>query len=93
MGKKKATEGLTNLSDLRDEIYGFGTALRQVKSYFKSCSRQHSGQFLGEGLEKSYPPHKVRVYVKHGAPMDSLKTILAGLLTTAGHLANRSSSF
>ncbi len=45
------------------------------------------------GLEKSYPPHKVQVYEKHGAPMDSLKSILAGLLTTAGHLANRSANF
>ncbi len=48
---------------------------------------------LPEGLEKSYPPHRVQVQVKHGAPMDSLKSILAGLLTTAGHLANRNASF
>ena len=54
---------------------------------------QHSGQFFGEGLEKSYPPHRVQVYEKYGAPMDSLKSILAGLLGTAGHLANRSGSF
>jgi hypothetical protein len=44
-------------------------------------------------LEKSYPPHRVQVYVKHGAPMNSLTSILAGLLATAGHLANRSVSF
>lgn len=54
---------------------------------------QHSGQFWGEGLEKSYPPHKVQVQVKHGARMDSLNSILAGLLTTAGHVANRNDSF
>jgi hypothetical protein len=54
---------------------------------------QHSGQFWGEGLEKSYPPHKVQVQVKHGARMDSLNSILAGLLTTAGHIANRNDSF
>jgi transposase len=48
---------------------------------------------LGVRLEKSYPPHRVQVQVKHGAPMDSLKSIVAGLLTTAGHLANRSVSF
>ena len=53
---------------------------------------QHSGQFFGVGLEKSYPPHRVQVQVKHGAPMDSLNSIVAGLLTTAGHLANRSVS-
>ena len=48
---------------------------------------------FGGGLEKSYPPHRVQVQLKHGAPMDSLNRILAGLLTTAGHLANRSASF
>jgi len=48
---------------------------------------------FGEGLEKSYPPHRVQVYEKHGARMDSLKSILTGLLATAGHLANLSSSF
>jgi hypothetical protein len=35
----------------------------------------------------------VQVYEKHGAPMDSLKSILTGLLGTAGPLANRSGSF
>ena len=54
---------------------------------------QHSGQFFGVRLEKSYPPHRVQVYEKYGAPMDSLKSILTGLLGTAGPLANRSGSF
>jgi hypothetical protein len=44
-------------------------------------------------LEESYPPHNVQVQVNHGTRMDSLNGMLAGLLTTAGRLAERSDSF
>ena len=47
----------------------------------------------GERLEESYPPYRVQVYVKHGAPMDSPKSTLPGLLATADHLANPSDIF
>lgn len=35
------------------------TNLRESARYFYG---QHSGQFFGVGLEKSYPPHRVQVY-------------------------------
>ena len=72
---------------------GTATIERRIFCISSRSSQQHSGQFFGVGLEKSYPPHRVQVYEKHGAPMDSLKSILTGLLATAGHLANRSGSF
>ena len=55
--------------------------------------RPNTPDSFWEGLEESYPPYRVQVYEKHGAPMDSLKSILAGLLATAGPLANPSDSF
>ncbi|MGB3309678.1 MAG: hypothetical protein WA939_17885, partial [Nodosilinea sp.] len=35
--------------------------MTKKKACRRACIPQHSGQFLGVGLEKSYPPHRVQV--------------------------------